>query len=75
MVRILVIDTTGFMQRQVQRGPSGFAVWFLPACRWFRVRQSIFVLVLTARVPTGGGQEAMRYGVAYHRTNTNAKGW
>ena len=68
MIRILVIDTTGFVERQVQRQPSGFAVWI------FRVHQSIFVFVFTARVPTGGGQETTHREIPSLPTNTNAKG-
>ena len=57
MIRILVVNTTGFVQRQVQRRPSGFAFWIL------LVRQSIFVFILAARVPTGGGQETTHCGI------------
>jgi len=54
MIRILIVDTTGFMQRQVQRRPSGFAVCIS------HVRQSVFMFVLTACVPMGGGQNTTR---------------
>ena len=68
MIRVLVVDTTGFVQRQVQRTPSGFAFWTL------LVRHGILVFISTTRVPTGRGQETTHRNTPICPTNTNAKG-
>lgn len=62
LVRVLVVDAAGFVQRQVKRGPSDFALRIPRARRWFCIHQCVFVLVFSVRVPTCRGQET-----TYHR--------